>query len=150
MSPLVFKPNNLQLIRRSTLPYTAFERADNFPSNECIYTRLPFQIASSQTANQKSSGFCVFRFKTNFDEREHFVLSFPRFLQIRLRHESRDKYVIHISKTAFQNYAILKRRITMWALWGSRTSHVVNDPPLSHWGATYWYVKWISSQTVSC
>ena len=29
----------------------------------------------------------------------------PRFLQIRLRHESRDKYVIHISKTAFQNDA---------------------------------------------
>ena len=26
----------------------------------------------------------------------------PRFLQIRLRHESRDKYVIHISKTAFK------------------------------------------------
>ena len=26
----------------------------------------------------------------------------PRFLQIRLRHESRDKYVIHISKTVFQ------------------------------------------------
>ena len=26
----------------------------------------------------------------------------PRFLQIRFRHESRDKYVIHISKTAFQ------------------------------------------------
>ena len=37
----------------------------------------------------------------------------PRFLQIRLRHESRDKYVIHISKTAFQKNAILKRRITM-------------------------------------
>ena len=27
---------------------------------------------------------------------------YTRFLQIRLRHESRDKYVIHISKTAFQ------------------------------------------------
>ena len=26
----------------------------------------------------------------------------PRFLQISLRHESRDKYVIHISKTAFK------------------------------------------------
>ena len=37
----------------------------------------------------------------------------PRFLQIRLRHESRDKYVIHISKTAFQKNDILKRRITM-------------------------------------
>ena len=36
-----------------------------------------------------------------------------RFLQIRLRHESRDKYVIHISKTAFQKNVILKRRITM-------------------------------------
>ena len=66
--------------------------------------------------------------------------SCPRFLQIRLRHESRDKYVIHISKTAFQKNAILKRRITKWALWGSRTSHVVNDPPLSCFGATYWYV----------
>ena len=29
-------------------------------------------------------------------------MNFPRFLQMRLRHESRDKYVIHISKTAFQ------------------------------------------------
>ena len=28
----------------------------------------------------------------------------------------------------------------MWALWGSRTSHVVNDPPLLCWGATYCYV----------
>ena len=37
----------------------------------------------------------------------------PRFLQIRLRHESRDKYVIHISKTAFKKNVILKRRITM-------------------------------------
>ena len=63
-----------------------------------------------------------------------------RFLQIRWRHESRDKYVIHISKTAFKKNAILKRRITMWALWGSRKSHVVNDPPLLRWGATYWYV----------
>ena len=75
MSPLAFKPNNLQLIRRTTLPDTAFERADNFLSNECIHTWFPFQIASSQTANQKSSGFCVFRFQTDFDEREHFVLS---------------------------------------------------------------------------
>ena len=63
-----------------------------------------------------------------------------RFLQIRLRHESRDKYVIHISKTAFKKNAILKRRITMGALWGCRTSHVVNDPPLFRWGVTYWYV----------
>ena len=76
MSHLAFKPNNLQLTRRTTLPDTAFERADNFLSNECIHTRFPFQIASSQAANQKSSGFCVFRFQTNFDEREHFVLSF--------------------------------------------------------------------------
>ena len=75
MSPLAFKPNNLQLIRRTTLPDTAFERADNFLSNECIHTWFPFQIASSQAANQKSSGFCVFRFQTDFDEREHFVLS---------------------------------------------------------------------------
>ena len=75
MSPLAFKPNNLQLIRRTTLPDTAFERADNFLSNECIHPRFAFQIASSQAANQKSSGFCVFRFQTNFDQREHFVLS---------------------------------------------------------------------------
>ena len=68
------------------------------------------------------------------------LLESPRFLQIRLRHESRDKYIIHISKTAFQKNVILKRRIIMWALWGSRTSHVVNDPPLSCFGATYWYV----------
>ena len=67
------------------------------------------------------------------------TLHAPRFLRIRLRHESRDKKVIHISKTAFQRNVILKRRITMWALWGSRKSHVVNDPPLSRWEATYWY-----------
>ena len=60
---------------RTTLPDTAFERADNFLSNECIHTRFPFQIAPSQAANQKSSGFCVFRFQMDFDEREHFVLS---------------------------------------------------------------------------
>ena len=35
---------------------------------------FPFQIASSQAANQKSSGFCVVRFQADFDEREHFVL----------------------------------------------------------------------------
>ena len=64
----------------------------------------------------------------------------PRFLQIKLRHESRDKNVIHISETAFKKNVILKHRITMGALWGRRTSHVVNDPPLSRWGATYWYV----------
>ena len=75
MSPLAFKPNNLQLMRRTTLPDMAFERADNFLSNECIHTRFPFQIASSRAANQKSSGFCVLRFQTDFDEREHFVLS---------------------------------------------------------------------------
>ena len=50
-------------MRRTTLPDTAFERADNFLSNECIHTRFSFQIASSQGANQKSSGFCVFRFR---------------------------------------------------------------------------------------
>ena len=63
-------------MRRTTLPDTAFERADNFLSNECIHTLFPFQITSSQAANQNSSGFCVFRFQTDFDEREHFVLSF--------------------------------------------------------------------------
>ena len=62
-------------MRRTTLPDTAFERANNFLSNECIHTLFPFQIASSQAAIQKSSGFCVFRFQTDFDEREHFVLS---------------------------------------------------------------------------
>ena len=40
----------------TTLPDTAFERADNFLSNECIHTRFSFQIALSQAANQKSSG----------------------------------------------------------------------------------------------
>ena len=49
---------------------------------------------------------------TNHDTIQHYHK--PRFLQIRLRHESRDKYVIHISKTAFQKKnAILKRRIIM-------------------------------------
>ena len=28
----------------------------------------------------------------------------------------------------------------MDALWGCRTSHVIDDPPLLRWGATYWYV----------
>ena len=59
---------------RTTLPDTAFDRADNFLSNECNHTRFPFQITSSQSTNQKSSGFCVFRFQTDFDEREHFVV----------------------------------------------------------------------------
>ena len=75
MSPLVFKSNNSRPMSRTTLSDTAFERPDNFLSNECIHTRFPFQIASSQAANQKSSGFCVFGFQTDFDEREHFVLS---------------------------------------------------------------------------
>ena len=75
MSPLAFKSNNSRPMSRTILPDTAFERADNFLSNECIHTRFPFQITSSQATNQKSSGFCVFRFQTDFDEREHFVLS---------------------------------------------------------------------------
>ena len=71
MSPLAFKSNNSRPMSRTTFPDTAFERADNFLSNECIHTRFPFQITSSQSTNQKSSGFCVFRFQTDFDEREH-------------------------------------------------------------------------------
>ena len=63
MSPLAFKSNNSRPMRCTTLPDTAFERTDNFLSNECIHTRFPFQIASSQGANQKSSGFYVFRFR---------------------------------------------------------------------------------------
>ena len=51
---------------RTTLPDTALERADNLLSNECIHIRFPFQIASSQAANKKSSAFCVFRFQTDF------------------------------------------------------------------------------------
>ena len=43
MSPLAFKPNNLQLMHRTTLPDTAFERADNFRSNECITLCSPFK-----------------------------------------------------------------------------------------------------------
>ena len=62
-------------MRRTTLPDTEFERTDNFLSNARIHTSFPFKIASSQAAIQKSSGFCVFRFQTDFDEREHFVLS---------------------------------------------------------------------------
>ena len=62
-------------MRRTTLPDTAFERADNFLSNECIHTRFAFQIASTRAANQKSSNFCVLKFQTDFDERGHFVLS---------------------------------------------------------------------------
>ena len=75
MASLAFKPNNLQLMRRTTLSDTAFEKADNFRSNECIHTRFAFEIASSWAANQKLSGFCVFRFQKDFDERERFVLS---------------------------------------------------------------------------
>ena len=58
-----------------------------------IHTRFPFQIASSQAVNQKSSGFCVFRFQTNFDERKYFVLSslyrniaFIAICELRTRH----------------------------------------------------------------
>ena len=43
MSPLAFKSNNSRPMSRTTLPDTAFERADNFLSNECIHTRFPFQ-----------------------------------------------------------------------------------------------------------
>ena len=57
MSPLPFKSNNSRPMSRTTLPDTAFERADNFLPNEYIHTRFPFQIASSQAENQKSSGF---------------------------------------------------------------------------------------------
>ena len=60
---------------RTTFLDTAFEKADTFLSNECIHTQFPFQIASSQATNQKSSGFCVFRFQTDLDEREHVVVS---------------------------------------------------------------------------
>ena len=63
MSPLAFKSNNSRPMRCTTLPDTAFERVDNFLSNDCIHTRFPFQIASSQAANKKSSGFWVFRFR---------------------------------------------------------------------------------------
>ena len=63
MSSLAFKSTNSRPMRHTTLLDTAFERADNFLSNECIHTRFPFQIASSQGANQKSSSFCVFRFR---------------------------------------------------------------------------------------
>ena len=50
--PLAFKSNNSRPMSRTTLPDTAFERADNFLSNECIHTRFPFQISSSQAENQ--------------------------------------------------------------------------------------------------
>ena len=63
MSPLAFKSNTSRPMSRTTLPDTAFERGDNFLSNECIHTRFPFQIASSQAEHQKLSGFCVFRFR---------------------------------------------------------------------------------------
>ena len=66
MSPLAFKSNNSRPMSRTIVPDTAFERADNLLSNECIHTRFPFQIASSQAANQKSWAFCVFRFQTYF------------------------------------------------------------------------------------
>ena len=62
-------------MRCTTLQDTAFERADNFLSNECIHTRFPFQVVSSQAANKYASGFCVFRFQNDSDERQHFVLS---------------------------------------------------------------------------
>ena len=53
MSPLAFKSNNSQPMRRTTLPDTPFERGDDFLSNECIHTLFPFQIASSQAAKPK-------------------------------------------------------------------------------------------------
>ena len=62
-----------------------------------------------------------------------------RLLQIRLRHESRDKYVIHISKTAFKKCYFWNAAL-LWEHYGAAERHVVNDPPLLRWGATYWYV----------
>ena len=38
MSPLAFKSNNSRPMSRTTSPDTAFERADNFLSNECIHS----------------------------------------------------------------------------------------------------------------
>ena len=90
-------------MRRTTLPDTPFERGDNFLSNECIQTLFPFQIASSQAANQKSSGFCVFRFQTDFDKREHFVLSslyrkiaFIVIYELRTRHPRSHQSLHHL------------------------------------------------------
>ena len=44
-------------MRRTTLPYTAFERADNFLSNERIHTLFPLQIAWSQALADPAVGF---------------------------------------------------------------------------------------------
>ena len=44
------------------------------------------------------------------------------------------------SNAAFQNISFLNAALLFGLLWFCRTSHVVNDSPLSHWGATYWYV----------
>ena len=65
MSPLAFKSNNSRTMLRTTLPDTTFERADNFISNECIHTRLPFQIASSQGVNEKAVRFLCVQISSN-------------------------------------------------------------------------------------
>ena len=65
MSSLALKSNNSRPKRRTTLPDKAFERADNFLSNECIHTRLPLQIASSQGANQKAVRFLCVQISSN-------------------------------------------------------------------------------------
>ena len=92
MSPLAFKSNNSRPMRRTTLPDTAFKIADNFLSNECIHTLFPFQIALSQGANQKSSGFCVFRFRRT---RKYDLSSIYRILESNLcMHCSREHFLL--------------------------------------------------------
>ena len=80
------------------------------------------------------------------------VRSVPRFLQMRLRHESRDKYVIHISKTAFKkrlfwNAALLCEYYgaAEQATWLMTHPYRVGAPPISMLQS-----KWISFQTLNC
>ena len=75
-----------------------------------------------------------------------------RFLQIRLRHESRDKYVIHISKTAFQkmlfwNAALLCEHYgaAEQVTWLMTHPYRVGAPPIGMLQS-----KWISFQTLNC
>ena len=76
----------------------------------------------------------------------------PRFLQIRLRHESCDKYVIHISKMAFKkmifwNAALLCEHYgaAEQVTWLITHPYSVGAPPIGMSQS-----KWISFQTLNC
>ena len=75
MSPLAFKRNNLQLMRRTTLPDTAFERVDKFLSNECIHTSVPLSNSVVTGFKPKVVRFLRVQISDRFRQNENTVLS---------------------------------------------------------------------------